>query len=96
MLQPPGGAGGGWVKQQGVCLKWHDQALLQATGGGRPVSGGSLEGGLAAQGLDDIAVSLVAPRGAMLHQAQHCLKVPVGRGRLHSGPGLGVADVGVG
>ena len=52
-----------------------------------------LEGGFAAQGFDDVAVSLVAPGGAMLHQAQHRLKVAVGRGRLHCSPGLAVADV---
>lgn len=40
----------------------------------------SLEGGFAAQGLDDVTVSLVAPGGPMLNQAQHSLKVTVGRG----------------
>ena len=54
-----------------------------------------LEGGLAAQGLDDIAVSLVTPGGPMLNQAQHSFKVAIGRGGLHCCPGLGVADVGV-
>lgn len=97
-LAPRPGEGGGF-KQQAVCLKWHMWGQSQATrggGGGGFSSGCSLEGGLAAQGLDDIAVSLVAPGCAMLHQAQHCLKVPIGRCGLHSGPGLGVADVGVG
>ena len=65
-------------------------------GGGRnSAAGGSLEGGLAAQGLDDIAVSLVAPGGTVLHQAQHGFKVAIGRRGLHCCPGLGVADVGV-
>lgn len=55
-----------------------------------------LEGGLAAQGLDDVTVGLVPPGGAVLHQAQHSFKVAIGRGGLHRCPGLGVADVGVG
>lgn len=38
-----------------------------------------LEGGFATEGLDDITVSFVAPGGSMLHQAQHRLKVAVGR-----------------
>lgn len=45
-----------------------------------------LESGLAAQSLDDITVSLVTPGGAMLHQAQHCLKMAIGSSRLHCCP----------